>query len=66
MIITRRSLLNLSLSALVLGKYGRGVAFAGGQQGVSAHKTAAEPRMAPSGRLFNAHFVDVAQQAGLV
>jgi hypothetical protein len=66
MIITRRSLLNLSLSALVLGKYGRGVAFAGGQQGVSAHKTVAEPRMAPSGRPFNAHFVDVAQQAGLV
>src|SRR3984893_7743454 len=66
MIITRRSLLNLSLSAFVVRKYGRGLAFAGGQQGVSAHRTVAEPRMAPSGRPFNAHFVDVAQQGGLV
>ena len=64
MTITRRSLLNLSLSALVFSKYGG--ALAAGQQGVSSHKTAAEPRMAPSGRPFHAHFVDVAEHAGLV
>ena len=29
-------------------------------------KTAAEPRIAPSGRPFHAHFVDVAEHAGLV
>ena len=64
MIITRRSMLNLSLSALVFGRYGE--ALAAGQQGVSSHKTAAQPRMAPSGRPFHAHFVDVAEHAGLV
>ena len=64
MMITRRSMLNLSLSALVFGRYGGSLA--AGQQGVSSHKTAAEPRMAPSGRPFHAHFVDVALHAGLV
>jgi enediyne biosynthesis protein E4 len=35
-------------------------------QGVSTHTTKAQPKMAPSGRPFNAHFTDVANEAGLV
>src|SRR5205823_1429841 len=34
-------------------------------QGVSTHSAKPLPRAAPSGRPFNAHFVDVARQAGL-
>ena len=60
MSISRRALLRCALSAAAL-KGLPGVA----QQGVSAHKTTAEPRMAKSGRPFLAHFADVAQQAGL-
>jgi enediyne biosynthesis protein E4 len=34
-------------------------------QGVSTHSAKPLPRAAPSGRPFNAHFIDVARQAGL-
>ena len=34
-------------------------------QGISTHKAPPLPRSAPSGRPFNAHFVDVGQDAGL-
>ncbi|MGH9741643.1 MAG: CRTAC1 family protein, partial [Candidatus Acidiferrum sp.] len=34
-------------------------------QGVAAHVAKPLPRMAPSGRPFNAHFIDVAAEAGL-
>jgi hypothetical protein len=66
MTLTRRSFLQGSLGTLILGKLAEGTASATGQQGVASHRTKAQPRMAPSGRPFNAHFTDVAQQAGLV
>ena len=60
MTITRRKFAELGVgAALSLGSrltYG---------QGVSTHSAKALPRAAPSGRPFNAHFVDVAHQAGL-
>jgi enediyne biosynthesis protein E4 len=62
--ITRRSFLHLSSVALASGRYWRGLDSY--QQGVASRKTTAQPRMAPSGRPFNAHFTDVAKQAGLV
>ncbi|MGA8103616.1 MAG: hypothetical protein WB869_15760, partial [Candidatus Acidiferrales bacterium] len=34
-------------------------------QGVASHQATPIPRQAPSGRPFNAHFVDVAAAAGL-
>ena len=34
-------------------------------QGISTHTAKPQPRSAPSGRPFNAHFVDVAKEAGL-
>lgn len=55
--ITRRLFLHFSLGALAFGKNG---------QGVVSRETKAQPRMAPSGHPFNAHFTDVALQAGLV
>ncbi|HMD38607.1 MAG TPA: CRTAC1 family protein [Candidatus Acidoferrum sp.] len=55
--LTRRSFLNYSLGAMAVGKFG---------QGVATRSTKAEPRMAPSGRPFNARFTDVAKEAGLV
>jgi|SRR5580658_800103 hypothetical protein len=55
--LNRRSFLQYSLGALATRKYG---------QGVATRNTPAERRMAPSGRPFNAHLVDVAKQAGLV
>ena len=36
-----------------------------GQQGMGGHTVKPMPRGAPSGRPFNAHFVDVAADAGL-
>src|SRR5512133_3518186 len=60
MTITRRKFAELGVgAAFSLGSkmiYG---------QGVSTHSAKALPRAAPSGRPFNAHFVDVAHQAGL-
>jgi enediyne biosynthesis protein E4 len=55
--LNRRSFFQYSLGALAANKFG---------QGVATHNTPAEKRMAPSGRPFNAHFVDVAKEAGLV
>jgi enediyne biosynthesis protein E4 len=55
--LTRRSFLNYSLGAMAVGKF---------EQGVATRSTKAEPRMAPSGRPFNARFTDVAKEAGLV
>ncbi len=57
MILTRRSFLHYSLGAL---------AMSGPGQGVVSRKAKAEPRMAPSGRPFNARFTDIAKEAGLV
>ena len=57
MILTRRSFLQYSLAALAVGSPG---------QGVVSRKAKAEPRMAPSGRPFNARFTDIAKEAGLV
>src|SRR6266566_2689911 len=54
--LTRRSFLHYSLGALAVGSPG---------QGVVSRKTKAEPRMAPSGRPFNARFTDIAKEAGL-
>ena len=36
-----------------------------GQQGIATRDVKAQARPAPSGRPFNAHFVDVAKEAGL-
>jgi hypothetical protein len=36
-----------------------------GQQGIATRDVKAQPKPAPSGRPFNAHFVDVAKEAGL-
>ena len=58
---TRRSFFQLSLS-LSLGAYASRLF----GQGMSAHATKAQPRSAPSGRPFYAHFTDVAAAAGLV
>jgi hypothetical protein len=58
---TRRSFFQLSLG-LSLGAYSRRLF----GQGMSAHATKAQPRSAPSGRPFYAHFTDVAAAAGLV
>jgi hypothetical protein len=55
--LTRRSFLNYSLGAMAVGKFG---------QGVATRTTKAEPRLAPSGKPFNARFTDVAKEAGLV
>ena len=57
MILTRRTFLHYSLGALAVGRPG---------QGVVSRKAKAEPRMAPSGRPFNARFTDIAKEAGLV
>src|SRR5271154_1001433 len=58
---TRRSFfrvsLGLSLGASASRLFG---------QGMSPHSTKAQPRSAPSGRPFYAHFTDVAAAAGLV
>ena len=57
MILTRRTFLHYSVGALAVGGPG---------QGVVSRKAKAEPRMAPSGRPFNARFTDIAKEAGLV
>ena len=60
MIFTRRAFVQLFLGS-VLGS-GAPRLFA---QGVATHTAKPLPRVAPSGRPFNAHFVDVAAAAGL-
>ena len=56
MTITRRSFVMLSFCASAYRLLGQGIASRGVQ---------AQPRPAPSGRPFHAHFVDVAKEAGL-
>ena len=58
--LTRRRFVGLSLGALAGAPAGRLAA-----QGVSTHTTKPLARPAPSGRPFNARFVDVAAAAGL-
>src|SRR4051812_24536196 len=58
--ISRRAFVNLSIAASVSAHASRLLG-----QGVSTHTAKAQPKLAPSGRPFNAHFTDVAKQAGL-
>src|SRR5436309_14874746 len=61
MTFTRRTFVRLSLgSAISLTATAERLL----AQGVSTHSTKPLPRQAPSGRPFNAHFVDVASAAG--
>lgn len=53
--ITRRSFVQLSLGAVAWGR-----------QGVASRKATAQARLGPSGRSFDAHFTDIAREAGLV
>ena len=55
--MTRRSFVYLSLSASACQMLG---------QGVTSRTVKPQPKAAPSGRPFDAHFTDVARQAGLV
>jgi hypothetical protein len=58
--LTRRALLQLSISAPLLASASRLFG-----QGMSTHTAKAQARLAPSGKPFNAHFTDVAAKAGL-
>ena len=60
MTLTRRAFVKCSLGSAVLATAPRALA-----QGVAAHTVKPVARPAPSGRPFNAHFVDVAASAGL-
>lgn len=60
MTATRRAFVRLSLASAALAAAPRLRA-----QGVAAHTVKPEARLAPSGRPFNAHFVEVAAAAGL-
>src|SRR5229473_8578582 len=60
MTFTRRTFVRLSLGSAISMTAERLLA-----QGVSTHTAKPLPRQAPSGRPFNAHFVDVASAAGL-
>src|SRR5579859_6932612 len=60
----------MTLSRRKFAQLGIGTAFSAGSawlfpQGLSTHSAKPLPRQAPSGRPFNAHFVDVAREAGL-
>ena len=57
---TRRAFVRISLGSLALAATPRLLA-----QGVAVHTVKPEARPAPSGRPFDAHFVDVASTAGL-
>jgi len=62
--------LSLKISRRKFTQLGLGAGFSFGEnwtlpQGLSSHKAKPLPRSAPSGRPFNAHFVDVAHEAGL-
>ncbi len=58
MTITRRSFVLLSLCASAEQLLAQ-------NQGIASRDVKAQPRPAPSGRPFNAHFIDVAAEAGL-
>jgi enediyne biosynthesis protein E4 len=60
MTITRRSFMQLSLASIVSASAERLLA-----QGVATHTAKPLARPAPSGRPFNAHFFDIAAEAGL-
>ena len=60
----------MTLSRRRFAQLGMGTAFSAGSawlfpQGLSTHSAKPLPRQAPSGRPFNAHFVDIAREAGL-
>jgi enediyne biosynthesis protein E4 len=59
--ITRRAFVNLS-AGLSLGASASRLL----GQGMSTHTAKAQPKLAPSGRPFNAHFTDIAKEAGLL
>jgi hypothetical protein len=63
MTLTRRSFVNLSLGSLGLSAATPFYRLL--PQGVATHTAKAQPKSAPSGRPFNAHFTDVAKDAGL-
>ena len=58
--LTRRALLQLSMGAPLLASASRLFG-----QGMSTHTSKAQAKLAPSGKAFNAHFTDIAAQAGL-
>ncbi len=58
MILTRRSFTLLSLGTLAQRMFGQA-------QGIATRDVKAQPKPAPSGRPFNAHFTDIAKEAGL-
>ena len=58
--VTRRTFVQVSLGSAMSAAAGRALA-----QGIASHTTKPVARGAPSGRPFNAHFVDVASAAGL-
>ncbi len=58
MTISRRSLILFSLCSAAQRLLGQ-------NQGVATREVKAQPKPAPSGRIFNAHFSDVAHEAGL-
>ena len=58
--VTRRTFVQVSLGSAMSAATGRALA-----QGIASHTTKPVARGAPSGRPFNAHFVDVASAAGL-
>src|SRR6267154_2542486 len=62
--LTRRSFVSLSLSSLGLSATGRASRLLL-PQGVATHAVNAQPKSAPSGRPFNAHFTDIAAAARL-
>jgi len=62
--LTRRSFVSLSLGSLGLSATGRASRLLL-PQGVATHAVKAQPKSAPSGRPFNAHFTDIAAAAGL-
>ena len=59
--ITRRAFVNLSVGLSLGASTSRMLG-----QGMSSHTAKAQPKPAPSGRPFNAHFTDIAKEAGLV
>jgi enediyne biosynthesis protein E4 len=61
--ISRRSFVNLSIGSLGLSAVTPVARLF--PQGVSTHTAKAQPKSAPSGRPFNAHFTDIAAAAGL-
>src|SRR5208283_5875436 len=60
-LFSRRSFVRLGVGAMLSVPANRLLA----QQGMGGHTAKPMPRSAPSGRPFNAHFVDIAADAGL-